>query len=149
MLEQMEVEQLLAEAFSAEMLILGDMSSLYRGKFTYKMSVRSYVRSKTTSLCTKVETSENIYPTAVEKMAHISGVCVQDEKDHLILLVGSGVWKMNPAVVELYFYDTHFEITAWAKERLINQHTAEKAIQICLTELGVKQEAKKENPHAG
>ncbi|MBR2934969.1 MAG: hypothetical protein IKB79_05265 [Oscillospiraceae bacterium] len=137
MLQKEEVEQLLIEAFSAEMLILGDISSLYRGKLTHKLSVRSYAKSKTENAYVSIETDENIYPAAIEKMAHISGVCVQDEKDHLILLVGSGVWKMNPAVVEMCFYDTHLEVAAWAKEKLINQHTAEKAIQICLTALGL------------
>ena len=135
MLQKEEAEQLLVEAYGAEMLILGDMSYLYRGKLTHKLAVRSYAKSKTESACARIETNGNIYPTAIDKMAHISGVCVQNEKDHLILLVGSGVWKMNPAVVELYFHDTHTEITAWAKEGIIKQHTAEKAIQICLTAL--------------
>ena len=137
MLKQDEAEQLLTEAFSAEMLILGDMSYLYRGKLTHKLSVRSYARSKTENVCASIETNKNIYPIALEKLTHVSGVCVQDEKDHLTLLVGSGVWKMNPAVVELQFHDTHVEIAAWAKEGIIKQRTAEKAIQICLTALGL------------
>ena len=138
MLTKEEVEQLLIEAYSAEMLILGDMSYLYRGKLTHKLAVRSYAKSKTENVCVSIETTENIYPTAIEKMAHISGVCVQEEKDHLILLVGSGVWKMNPAVVEMCFYDTYLEVAAWAKEGFIKQHTAEKAIRICLTALGLE-----------
>ena len=136
MLQNEDVERLLAEAYGAQMLILGEMSPLYRGKLMYKVAVRSYTRCKTMCAHKNVKTNENVYPVAIEKMAHISGVCVQDEADHLILLVGSGIWKMNPAVVEVHFYDTYLEIAAWAKENtIVKQHTAEKAIQICLTAL--------------
>ena len=132
MLRQEEAEQLLAEAFSAEMLVLGEVSWMYRGKFTHKMSVRSYIKSKTVKLCTNVETKENLYSCAWEKMQEVVAAQVHNEENYRICIVGSGVWSMNPAVVELSFGDTYMEITAWAKEGIIKQHTAEKAIQTCL-----------------
>ena len=137
MLQKEEVEKLLAEAYSAEMFLLGEMSYLYRGKLTHKLVMRSYMKNKTEKLCVNVEAQENLYPSAWEKMQEVAAAQVYNEENYMICIVGSGVWNMNPALVELHFHDTHMEITAWAKEGIIKQHTAEKAIQICLTALGL------------
>ena len=54
-----------------------------------------------------------------------------------MLLTLSGFGRRNPAVVELVFTDADVTVTAWAKEGLIRQKSAQKAVDAALQELGL------------
>lgn len=133
MLQEAEAKQLLEEAFEAEMLLLEENFAVYRG--SVGRSLKSYSKSKLTSLSRSVKTDGNLYSAAWEKMQSVVGICVLNEENSMVWVFGSGWMKMNPAIVELHFRDTQMEITAWAKEGILKQRTAEKAIQMCLTAL--------------
>lgn len=134
MLQEAEAKQWLEEAYDLEFKIVGDMmSGVHRGM--NKPAMLTYKRLKVFKSSACVETQENLYTFALEKTKEVVGAQVHTEENYILLVVGSGVWSMNPAVVELLFCDTQVEIIAWAKEGLIKQHTAEKAIQTCLTAL--------------
>ena len=137
MLQEAQAKQLLEEAFDLEFEIVGDMmGGVHRGM--NKPAMFTYKRVKLSKQSACIETQENLYSCAQKKLQDIVAVQVHNEDNHTIYVVGSGGWNMNPAVVELYFHDTHVEITAWAKEGLIKQHTAEKAIRICLGAFGLE-----------
>ena len=137
MLSREEAKQLLEMAFDAQMRILEEtVGGPYR--HTRKSSVKSYQRNKLTEKFVRVQTGEDLYPTAWERMQSLRAACILDENDHLILAVGSGIGGMNPAVVELCFHNDRLEIGAWAKEGFIKQHTAEKAIDACLSALKLR-----------
>lgn len=138
MLQEAEAKQLLEEAFNLEFEIVGDMmGGVHRGM--NKPAMRTYKRLKIWKQSVCLETKENLYAFAWEKLQELVAVEVQNEENYIICIVGSGGWNMNPAVVELCFCDTHVEITAWAKEGIIKQRTAEKAIQMCLSALELSQ----------
>lgn len=131
MLQEAEAKQWLEEAYDLEFKIVGDMlGGVHRGM--NKPAMRTYKKLKMSKQAACVETQGNLYALACEKMQKVVAAQVHNEENYMICIVGSGVWSMNPAVVELSFGDTHMEITAWAKEGIIKQHTAEKAIQTCL-----------------
>lgn len=137
MLSQEEAKQLLEMAFDAQMRILEEtVGGPYRN--TRKGAVKSYQRSKLTEKFVRVQTEENLYPTAWEHMQSVRAACILDEKDHLILAVGSGIGGTNPAVVELCFHNDGLEVGAWAKESFIKLHAAEKAIDACLSALKLR-----------
>ena len=136
MLQEAEAKQLLEEAFAAEMLLLEEHFAVYRG--SVGGSLKSYSKSKLTSLSRRVKTDGNLCSVALEKMQSIVGICTLNEENSMVWVVASGWMKMNPAVVELSFSDAHMEITAWAKEGIIKQRTAEKAIRICLGAFGLE-----------
>ena len=82
-----------------------------------------------------VKAEKALCETAWEKLRGLCTECVLKERDHMVLLVGSGFQNRNPAAVELCFREDALEISAWAKEGLINQRTAEKAVKACLSAL--------------
>ena len=138
-MQETEVRQLLEEAFSAEIGILGDTFSTHRN--SRKGALRSYGKTKVTSERSYGKTYKNLYPTAWGLLTRqIRCASVLEEENHLIIVAGSGAMQMNPAVVELRFSGTGVEMTAWAKEGLIKQHTAQKAIQACAKALGLTQQ---------
>ena len=124
-----EVNALLEEAFYTEMRILEDtIGGPYKN--TASRSVKSYRRCKTTQEQGVFPCDGNLYRDGWETMRtkNLVCVCILDEPDHMILVVASGIGRMNPAVVELFFSEHRTEIAAWAKEGLIKQHAARKAI---------------------
>ena len=136
-----EIEELLEEAFCAEYEILQENFPIYRGGL--KTSVWGYRRAKMTTERICAETGYNLYPTAWEHIAYYEGkdgfpcALVIDEENRMVLVGGSGMAKLNPAVVEILFKDDCVEMTAWAKEGLIKQKTAQKALSACVRVLGL------------
>ena len=59
------------------------------------------------------------------------GEIIQDHEDkyEIIARVGAGFANMNPAVMVIAIQGEYLSVAAYAKEGLIKQHTAEKAIQ--------------------
>ena len=137
MLSIEEVNALLEEAFYTEMRILEDaVGGPYKNSASW--SVKSYRRCKTTQEHGVFPCGGNLYQDGWETMRtkDLICMCILDEPDHMILVMASGVMRMNPAVVELFFSEHQTEITAWAKEGLIKQHAARKAVAALCSALG-------------
>ena len=127
-MDRKDVIELLDEAFYTEMRILEDtIGGPYRN--TAKGSLKVYQRSKLTEKCTSINCDN---PDLIRwdhlQTKNLSMACVLDEPGHAILIIGSGIARTNPAVVELTAQNGQIEILAWAKEGLIKQRTAEKAV---------------------
>lgn len=125
-----EVNALLEEAFYTEMVILEEtIGGPYRN--TMSRSVKVYQKHKTMQEYGAFACGSNRYRDGWEtiRKKNLGCVCILDEPNHMILIVASGIMRSNPAVVEVVFSEHQTEITAWAKEGLIKQHTARKAIQ--------------------
>ena len=59
-------------------------------------------------------------------------------EQYLLVMTGSGIKNQNPTVVELTFQSGMLQVTAWAKEGLIPQKSAAKAVADCLEALQQK-----------
>ena len=125
-----EATALLEEAFCAEYQLLEENFPIYRGGS--KGSLKTYSRCKLSKMETCIETDCNLYSVAWDRIRHCEKgsafpcALVVDEENYMALVGGSGVARMNPAVVELLFGDHCVELTAWAKEGIIKQKTAQK-----------------------
>ena len=129
------VNTILEEAFYAEMSYLeNSVGGPYRN--TMNRSMKTYRKCKTTQEHGVFTCDSNRYQDGWEtvRTKNLVCACVLDEPNHMILIVGSGMMSTNPAVVELVFSEHQIEVTAWAKEGLIKQHTARKAVSaVCST----------------
>lgn len=135
-MDRKDVIELLDEAFYTEIKILEDaVGGPYRN--TAKASLKVYQRSKLTEKCTSITCDD---PDLIRwdhlQTKNLGLACVLDEPGHVILIIGSGTARMNPAVVELTARSGQIEVRAWAKEGLIKQRTAEKAINAVRSALG-------------
>lgn len=64
------------------------------------------------------------------RIGKIAGLLYKDETDgKIIAIVRAGVANMNPAIVVIMADGEAVHLAAYAKEGLIKQHTAEKAVR--------------------
>ena len=94
----------------------------------------SYARLKMRSFSATVAAAE-------EDCARVAGYLqrrgdlLEETEQRLLIMTGSGMKNMNPTVVELMLEGGMLQITAWAKEGMIPQRSAEKAVKDCLNAL--------------
>ena len=138
---ELEANKWLEETFCAEYQLLEENFPIYRGGF--KGSLKTYSRCKLSKMQTCIETDCNLYSVAWDRIGHCEKgtgfpcALVADEENYMVLVGGSGAARMNPAVVELLFGDNRVELTAWAKEGIIKQKTAQKALEACVRALRI------------
>ena len=80
---------------------------------------------------------EDFYKVLLGILTEQETVLEEEPDSHLLLSTGSGLGRQNPAVVELEFDADSVTLTAWAKEGLIPQRTAQGAIKGMLELLGL------------
>ena len=105
---------------------------------SYRKARKSYEKLKIYTDTRCVTTERNLYPMAWEQMKQSGGLTaalISNEKNRMVLVVASGAKQRNPAVVELLFTENSLTVTAWAKEGLIKQRTAQGAVATCLEAL--------------
>ena len=70
-------------------------------------------------------------PTEVSQLLNAIGNILQFDEENQVCtaVVGSGFANMNPALVVAMMEDQTLYLAAYAKEGLIKQHTAEKALK--------------------
>ena len=100
------------------------------------LSARRYEKLKLDSQRQTVPAGENLYQKARDG-ANPGNIITDEPGGRLVLLTLSGFGRRNPAVVELVFTDADVTVTAWAKEGLIRQKSAQKAVEAALQELGL------------
>jgi len=128
MLDFNDVTELLNEAFYTEMRILEEtVGGPYRN--SAKISLWSYKKYKVTEQHTSIACNDlGLIRWDHLQTKSLAAACVLDEPGHTVLVMGSGIAKTNPAVVELTAQNGEIEIRAWAREGLIKQRAAEKAV---------------------
>ena len=63
-----------------------------------------------------------------DKLFQIGNILEEDEAQHIyVVLIKTGVWDMNSAIFALQLCDGNIEISGFAKEGLLNQHSYERA----------------------
>ena len=77
----------------------------------------------------EVACGENLYGRARSALQEKASLLEEEPETRLLLLTGSGFRGNNPTVVELQFTAERMVLTAWAKEGLIPQRSARRAIQ--------------------
>ena len=77
----------------------------------------------------EVACGENLYGRARSALQEKASLLEEEPETRLLLLTGSGVRGNSPTVVELQFTAERMVLTAWAKEGLIPQRSARRAIQ--------------------
>ena len=100
-------------------------------------SARGYGKRKLSSAQRTAATEGNYYQKARELLARAGNIVADEPEYQLALYAVKGLGLRNPAVVELMFTDTDVTVTAWAKEGLIPQKSAPKAVDAALAGLGL------------
>lgn len=94
----------------------------------------SYARLKVRSFSASAAASEKDCERVAGYLRN-RGQLLEETEQCLRVMTGSGVKYMNPTVVELVLEGGMLQITAWAKEGMIPQRSAEKAVKDCLKAL--------------
>ena len=82
------------------------------------------------------ESYQAAYENAKNALAACGKVLEEDDFNGVITgMINAGIQDMNPAVLVINVEQENLKISAYAKEGLINQHTAEKSIDKFLTAL--------------
>lgn len=134
MMQETEAKRILEEAFETQLRTAGE-TDVDPQWAQNNPAIKSYCKCRMSGKSVSVKAKKTLCETAWEKLRGLCTECVLKERDHMVLLVGSGFQNRNPAAVELCFREDALEISAWAKEGLINQRTAEKAVKACLSAL--------------
>lgn len=83
----------------------------------------------TTSHCEVLNISNNISFQDICNILYSWGKILKIQDNIVLALVGSGMCNMNPTVIAVQFDNTHINSVAIAKEGLIKQKSALKALQ--------------------
>ena len=134
MMQETEAKRILEEAFETQLRTAGE-TDVDPQWAQNNPAIKSYCKCRMSGKSVSVKAKKTLCETAWETLRGLCTECVLKERDHMVLLVGSGFQNRNPAAVELCVREDALEISAWAKEGLINQRTAEKAVKACLSAL--------------
>lgn len=120
-----EVNALLEQAFEA----------MFPG-FLMASARKQYARLRTErEQCTACDTRG--YDMVLSALEGCGSVITKVPNQRIVLLITSGAAKKNPSVAELEFLEHTMIITTWAKEGMISQKTAQKALQDIQIFLGI------------
>jgi len=123
-MELSEVKNLLEDWFN----------SIYTGDVCKKARA-SYAKLKLCSDSRTVPTSGNYYEKARIALKDRGDFVKVELGKRLVLAMGSGMKNRNPTIVELCFEERQLQISAWAKEGLIPQKSAPRAVSACLEDM--------------
>lgn len=120
--------------------LLADIIFAYAPRFGRSLNKKVALKLVTSSV---EEVLENIagdsYELAKTALSECGAILEESVADHTIAgLIMSGAANMNPAFVVLGIEGDHIHVKASAKEGLIKQHTAEKAIEIFKSSLAAQ-----------
>lgn len=105
---------------------VAEYASIY-GNLTQKAVHK--ITSKLTTESVKAVFDKITYYQAVEAVNKVGRILNKDdEKQECVAVVNSGIWNMNIAFVALKSECDKTYVAAFAKEGIIKQHTAQKAI---------------------
>ena len=118
----------------AKELLEAKANEVYAGEVGQRAR-ESYARLKVRSAARSVTAKSGTYEHTREYWMGRGELLEAKPEQYLLVMTGSGIKNQNPTVVELVFQGETLQLTAWAKEGLIPQKSASKAIQDCLDAL--------------
>ena len=125
-MQELEAKKLLEQAFEEAV------------KDPRMESVRQkYARLKVHHASRRVDTAGNQYYAARQKLEDRCVMLTEEQERRLVIMTASGFGQRNLTVVELEFAQNAVTVSAWAKEGLISQRSAPKAISATLKLLGL------------
>ena len=120
----------------AKELLEAKANEVYAGEMG-KKARESYARLKVRSYAKSAAAKAEQFEAARAYLLGRGDLLESGVGTYLLAMTGSGVKNMNPTVVELAFGGGTLQVTAWAKEGLIPQKSAEKAVKDCLGAAGL------------
>ena len=130
MIQEERAGQLLDEAFEQFFRSVAPEEVVEAG-------LKKYARLRVSRADKQVPCGGNLYSQARQILAE-KGTVLEDEPERrLLLATGGGVKQQNPAILEMLFTEESLTLTAWAKEGLIPQRTAQGAVRSALSALGL------------
>lgn len=128
-MDKAQIDSLLIDAI-AQNQILGNAIS------TAKIAKRLPIISAYAELENNMENSFSLCLSALNLMGSV--IDSNEDKKIILAICGSGFANMNPAVIAISISDETILIGSAAKEGLIKQHTAEKAIERFKAEISIQ-----------
>ena len=83
------------------------------------------------------KTSGNLRAVAMERLHALPVMMAEQNGEVITMMVGSGFGDRNPTVLEVVIQGGDVAVSAWAKEGLIPQNSAKKAVNAALKALGL------------
>lgn len=112
--------------------LLADIISTYAPRFGGSLNKKVALKLATSSVEELLENiSGDSYTLARAALSECGTILEESVEDHTIAgVIMSGALNMNPAFAALRIEGDYVHVKAGAKEGLIKQHTAEKAVEI-------------------
>lgn len=100
-------------------------------------AIEKAVKRLPTEAVSRVVEVEGLAPLKLRDALVLVGKVLEESDDcrTYVVMVGAGVAKANPAIVAIILDEKRVMMKAYAKEGLIKQHTAEKALDAIEEEL--------------
>ena len=114
-----EANQMLEQAFEA---------AFAEDPKTAERVVNKYKRLKLSSYHMEGKTTGNLRAVAMERLHALPVMSAEQKGEVITMMVGSGFGGRNPAVLEVVIQGANVTLNAWAKEGLIHQNSAKKAV---------------------
>ena len=83
------------------------------------------------------KTSGNLRAVAMERLHALPVMMAEQNGEVITMMVGSGFGDRNPTVLEVVIHGSDVSVSAWAKEGMIPQKSAKKAVNAALKALGL------------
>ena len=83
------------------------------------------------------KTTGNLRAVAMERLHTLPVVMAEQNGEVITMIVGSGFGDRNPTALEVVIQGSDVSVSAWAKEGLIPQKSAKKAVNAALKALGL------------
>ena len=99
--------------------------------------INNYNKLKVTEYQECGKTTGNLRAVAMERLHELPVMMAEQKGEVITMMVGSGFGDRNPTVLEVVIQGSDVCVTAWAKEGIIPQKSARKAVNAALKALGL------------
>ena len=99
--------------------------------------IANYNKLKITEYQECGKTTGNLRAVAMERLHALPVMSAEQNGEVITMMVGSGFGDRNPTVLEVVIRGGDVAVSAWAKEGLIPQKSARKAVNAALKALGM------------
>ena len=99
--------------------------------------INNYNKLKVTEYQEFGKTTGNLRAVAMERLHALPVMSAEQNGEVITMMVGSGFGDRNPTVLEVVIRGADVAVSAWAKEGIIPQNSAKKAVNAALKALGL------------
>ena len=100
--------------------------------------INNYNKLKVTEYQEFGKTTGNLRAVAMERLHALPVMSAEQNGEVITMMVGSGFGDRNPTVLEVVIRGADVAVSAWAKEGIIPQNSARKAVNAALKALGLQ-----------